>query len=104
MEGTPFIANGQSRKQVQTGGPVEAIARRFYFKQQRFQPSLLQKLEGPLFCDCVVFAGEVGLLGLARMTIAEYSEQRVGRAGSLVEVELAHAANRVNYNQVGASF
>ncbi|CBJ27907.1 conserved unknown protein [Ectocarpus siliculosus] len=42
---------------------------------------------------------EVGLLGLARMTIAEYFEQRVGRAGSLVEVELAHAANRVNYNQ-----
>lgn len=53
---------------------------------------------------CVVFAGEVGLLDLARMTIAEYFEERVGRAGSLVEVELAHAANRVNYNQVGASF
>lgn len=34
------------------------------------------------------------------MTIAEHFEKRVGRAGSRVEVELAHAANRVNYNQV----
>jgi len=34
------------------------------------------------------------------MTIAEHFEERVGRAGSLVETELAHAANRVNYNQV----
>ncbi|CAM9895784.1 unnamed protein product [Scytosiphon promiscuus] len=42
---------------------------------------------------------EVGLLDLTRVTIAEYFEDRVGRAGSLVEVELAHAANRVNYNQ-----
>eukprot|EP00903_Cladosiphon_okamuranus_P011915 g11191.t1 len=42
---------------------------------------------------------EVGLLDLSRMTIAEHFEERVGRAGSRAEVELAHAANRVNYNQ-----
>lgn len=34
------------------------------------------------------------------MTIAEHFEERVGSADSLVENELAHAANRVNYNQV----
>lgn len=48
-------------------------------------------------------SGEVGLLDLARMTIAEHFEEHVGQAGSRVEVELAHAANRVNYNQVGGT-
>ncbi|CAM9405134.1 unnamed protein product [Pylaiella littoralis] len=42
---------------------------------------------------------EVGLLDLSRKTIAEYFEERVGRARSLVETELAFGANRVNYNQ-----
>lgn len=46
------------------------------------------------------FSGEVGLLNLSRMTIADHFQDRVGRRGSLVESELAHAANRVNYNQV----
>lgn len=54
------------------------------------------------YCNSFVtcFSDEVGLLDLARMTIAEHFEERVGRAGSRVEIELAHAANRVNYNQV----
>ncbi|CAM9810990.1 unnamed protein product, partial [Laminaria digitata] len=42
---------------------------------------------------------EVGLLDLSRMTIADHFQDRVGRRGSLVESELAHAVNRVNYNQ-----
>lgn len=55
---------------------------------------------GALNSSVTCFSGEVGLLDLARMTIAEHFEERVGRLGSRVEVELAHAANRVNYNQV----
>ena len=54
--------------------------------------------------DAGAFSGEVGLLDLSRMTIADHFEDRVGRRGSLVESELAHAANRVNYNQVGDLF
>lgn len=38
------------------------------------------------------------------MTIAEYLQKRLGRMRSPVEVELTHAANRVNYNQVQKSF
>lgn len=44
--------------------------------------------------------GEVGLLDLTKMTIAGYLQKRLGRMGSPVEIELTHAANRVNYNQV----
>lgn len=47
-----------------------------------------------------MFSGEVGILGLTQMTTAKHFEERVGRAGSLVEKELVFAANRVNYNQV----
>lgn len=51
---------------------------------------------------CNSTPGEVDLLHLTRRTIEDYMESRVGWAGSRVERELAHAANRVNYNQVCA--
>ncbi|CAM9189606.1 unnamed protein product [Ascophyllum nodosum] len=43
--------------------------------------------------------GEVGLLDLTRISTEDYFQERVGQPDPLVEDELAHAANRVNYNQ-----
>ena len=42
----------------------------------------------------------MGLLDLTRISTEDYFQERVGQPDPLVEDELAHAANRVNYNQV----
>lgn len=44
--------------------------------------------------------GDVDLLDLTKITITDHIHERVGRAGSLIERDLAFASNRVNYNQV----
>ncbi|CAM9195491.1 unnamed protein product, partial [Hapterophycus canaliculatus] len=70
-----------------------------YEALERFDRIYELQARGRVFETPEELWSEVGLLDLARVTIAEHFEERVGRAGSLVETELAHAANRVNYNQ-----